>query len=94
MELETKRKELEQSDKAVKDELVREVKKLKRKVNMWEEEEVERLTRAKAAKERRDRRERTEAEIRRRFQIEEYERERLRDEIQQRCLYKRKQRRK
>ena len=75
MELETKRKEVEQSDKAVKDELVWEVNKLKKKVNMWEEEEVERFTRAKVVKEQRDRRERIEAEIRRRVQIEEYERE-------------------
>ena len=63
--------------------------KLKRKVNnMWDQDH---MRRAKAAKVEQSRRERTEADIRRRVQIEEYERDRVRNEIWQRWLYRRRE---
>ena len=86
-QLDEKRKSLEKHAVAVNKEMVKnkelelDVRRLKRKVQQWEEEEEDHRRRVKQVKIERERREKMEADIKVRVRIEEYERERVRDEI-------------
>ena len=83
----TKKESLEKHAVAVNKEMVKnkelelDVRRLKRKVQQWEEEEEDHRRRVKQVKIERERREKMEADIKVRVRIEEYERERVRDEI-------------
>ena len=83
----TKKESLEKHAVAVNKEMVKnkelelDVRRLKRKVQQWEEEEEDHHRQVKQIKIERERREKMEADIKVRVRIEEYERGRVRDEI-------------